>query len=262
MAARRVLVLALASAALWAASGSSALALPAPLAPPVVISPASRSLVSSAFVITGRVEPGANTVKVTGASSSDFVLTRPDATGATFTVSVDVPYGRTDLELQAGDGVAWSESATLVVWSLGHIPATVRSVLVDKSDFMLYVIRSGQVVEACPVATGMYGASTPVGVFHVGRPGPSPSSVWGIFRMRLYKHRHVRVSYVAHVGGRHVRRTRIVQKMIGTFFYIHGTNEPSSIGTRASHGCVRMFKADLQAFAAITARYEYVRIRP
>jgi hypothetical protein len=34
---------------------------------------------------------------------------------------------------------------------------------------------------------------------------------------------------------------------------IHGTNEPSSIGKAASHGCIRMAKADLEEFYELVA---------
>jgi hypothetical protein len=34
---------------------------------------------------------------------------------------------------------------------------------------------------------------------------------------------------------------------------IHGTNEPNSIGKAASHGCIRMAKADLEEFFPMVA---------
>jgi hypothetical protein len=34
---------------------------------------------------------------------------------------------------------------------------------------------------------------------------------------------------------------------------IHGTNEPKSIGKAASHGCIRMAKADLEEFYQLVA---------
>ena len=237
-------------------------ALGAAPASPVVISPVSSGLVSSRFLLTGRVGPTVTEVRVEGAISANVTLSPSDSTGATFTVETAVHGGRTDLTLAAGDGVLWSESATLTVWALGKVPGVSPQVLVDKSDFMLYVIRSRAVVAAYPIAQGMRGTPTPNGVFHLGRPVRSPSSVWGVFRMRLYKHRHVRVAYTVRVNGHRIRRRRIAQRMVGTLFYIHGTNDPDSIGTRASHGCVRMFNSDLRVFKTLTYKYEYVRIRP
>ena len=41
---------------------------------------------------------------------------------------------------------------------------------------------------------------------------------------------------------------------------IHGTNEPKSIGKAASHGCIRMAKADLEEFYALVAVGDTVRL--
>ena len=41
---------------------------------------------------------------------------------------------------------------------------------------------------------------------------------------------------------------------------IHGTNEPNSIGKAASHGCIRMAKADLEEFYALVAVGDQVQI--
>jgi len=41
---------------------------------------------------------------------------------------------------------------------------------------------------------------------------------------------------------------------------IHGTNEPRSIGKAASHGCIRMAKADLEEFYTMVAVGDTVRL--
>jgi len=175
---------------------------------------------------------------------------------------VTAPYGRSDIQLTAGDGVTWSNATKLTVWQLGQVRVTPRLVLVDKSDFMLYVVRLGRVIASYPVATGMFGTPTPNGTFFLGRPVHAPSSVWGPFRMRLYRKVWVRKTYIVHVRGHHVRRSRLVRKKVGTSYYIHGTNDPDSIGTRASHGCVRMFNSQLRLLRSITYKYQTTVIRP
>lgn len=261
MRARRILLAILVcTAAALAAPPAPASALG--ITPPTVVSPKPSALVGSTFVITGRVGPAVTEVSVTGATSAVVTLLPADSEGATFTVEVSVPYGRTDLALVAGNGVAWSEPVTLTVWALGAVRSTPRLVLVDKSDFMLYVIRSRAVVSAFPVAIGMRGTPTPVGTFHLGRPVRSPNGVWGPFRMRLYRQKLVRVSYIVHVNGRRVRRWHTVLRRTGTSFYIHGTNDPDSIGTPASHGCVRMFSSDLRAVRDLTIKHQMTIIRP
>jgi len=240
---------------------ASAAALSAPPVAPVVLSPAPSGMVKPVFVITGRVAPGVTEVRVAGAAAAAVTLAPPDSTGATFTAETTVRYGRTVLTLSAGDGVSWSSPTKLTVWSLKFAPARARSVLVDKSDFMLYVIRSGVVVASFPVAIGMRGTPTPTGTFYLGRPGRSPNSVWGPFRMRLYRHRHFRVSYIVHVNGHRVRRWKTMGWPVGTAFYIHGTNAPDSIGTFASHGCVRLWNSNLRTFSKLTYRYQLTVIR-
>jgi hypothetical protein len=41
---------------------------------------------------------------------------------------------------------------------------------------------------------------------------------------------------------------------------IHGTNEPNSIGNAASHGCIRVGKADLQELYSLVAVGDAVEI--
>jgi hypothetical protein len=45
-----------------------------------------------------------------------------------------------------------------------------------------------------------------------------------------------------------------------TGYGIHGTNEPKSIGKAASHGCIRMAKADLEEFYELVAVGDTVQL--
>ena len=243
------------------AAAGQAVAIELALPAPSVISPRPSGLVASRFVLVGRVGPTVTEVRVTGANAATVAVSPADATGATFTVEVAVRYGRTVLELTAGDGARWSSPTRTTVWSLGRTPARARYVLVDKSDFMLYVVRSSSVVAAFPIATGMRGTPTPTGTFYLGSRVRSPNSVWGPFRMRLYRQRAVRVSYFVRVNGHRVRRWKTVVRRVAMAYYIHGTNAPDSIGTPASHGCVRMFNRDLRKFRPLVYRYEPTIIR-
>jgi lipoprotein-anchoring transpeptidase ErfK/SrfK len=47
-----------------------------------------------------------------------------------------------------------------------------------------------------------------------------------------------------------------------TRYYIHGTSDPDSIGTQASHGCVRMFNSNLRTFRGLTIKHQMTIIRP
>lgn len=229
---------------------------------PTILTPKPSALVAPTFVITGRVPATVTQLQVTGATLGAVTILPADPEGATFTAQVTAPYGRSDIELTAGDGVTWSDPALLTVWQLGKVRVTPRLVLVDKSDLMLYVIRSGAVVTAFPVAIGMRGTPTPIGTFQLSRPVHAPNSVWGPFRMPLSRRRVVRVSYFVRVNGTRVKRWRTVVKRTPTRYYIHGTNDPDSIGTQASHGCVRMFNSNLRTFRGLTIKHQMTIIRP
>ena len=229
---------------------------------PTILTPRPSALVAPTFVITGRVSPAVAQLQVTGATLGAVTILPADSEGATFTAQVTAPYGRSDIQLTAGDGVTWSSAAKLTVWQLGQVRATPRLVLVDKSDFMLYVIRSGVVVTAFPVAIGMRGTPTPVGTFQLGRPVHAPNSVWGPFRMQLFRRRMVRAAYFVRVNGARVKRWHMVVARTPTRYYIHGTNDPDSIGTPASHGCVRMFNSNLRTFRGLTIKHQMTIIRP
>jgi lipoprotein-anchoring transpeptidase ErfK/SrfK len=238
-----------------------AVAVAAVPASPVILSPRGSALVSSHFTMTGRVGPEVTAVTVEGATAATVTLLPADADGATFTAEVSVRYGRSVLAVSASDGADRSAPSTLAVWQLSTTTSSSRFVLVDKSDFMLYAIRGGIVIAAYPIATGTRGTPTPVGTRYLGRPGRAPNSVWGPFRMRLYKKALVRVAYTVKIGGHRVKRYHKVLRYVGTRFYIHGTNDPDSIGTPASHGCIRLWNSNLRALSKLTFMHELTVLR-
>lgn len=144
---------------------------------------------------------------------------------------VPMPPAGSSLRLVAGnpDGVA-AERTTRPTrlsypWSTG--------IVVDKSDFRLYWIRNDVLVKSYPVAIGRNNA-TPAAIWKINaKYYPDPSSVYGPRKMRMY--RKVGSSYVY------------------TAYNIHGTNNPASIGTKASAGCIRMYNRDvLELFPQVT----------
>lgn len=81
----------------------------------------------------------------------------------------------------------------------------------------LGLYRSGSLVKAYPVATGKPTTPTPTGTFTIINKQVNPGGPFGTRWMGLSK---------PHYG-------------------IHGTNNPPSIGTAASNGCVRMYNNDV-----------------
>lgn len=122
------------------------------------------------------------------------------------------------------------------------------SILVKKSEFRLYLLEDGNVVASWPVALGKNAGQkrvsgdmkTPDGTFSIDEV--LDASYW---------------THDFHDGNGEI------EGAYGPYFIsldtsnlsggawdgigIHGTHDPSSIGTRASEGCIRMYNSDLLA---------------
>lgn len=103
-------------------------------------------------------------------------------------------------------------------------------IVIDKSSFRLYWVKSGMLIKTYPIAHGKPNTPTPVRVWRIdAKYRTDPSSVYGPRKMRLFK----RVS------------TSSGYSYVYTNYAIHGTNEEWVIGTQASHGCIRMYNRDV-----------------
>ena len=102
--------------------------------------------------------------------------------------------------------------------------STACAIHVDVEQKMLTLFCGSEIAARYPIATGARDTPTPLGVFRINR------------------------RFSGEMGG------------FGTCFLglnvpwgdygIHGTNRPESIGTNASHGCIRMRVADAEALYA------------
>jgi lipoprotein-anchoring transpeptidase ErfK/SrfK len=104
-------------------------------------------------------------------------------------------------------------------------------IVVSLQDHKLALIEDGQVKKIYPVAVGKPSTPSPMGTFTIARRVMNPT----------YAHDGRVVAPGPHnpVGSRWMGLS-----IAG--YGIHGTNEPNSIGKAASHGCIRMAKADLE----------------
>lgn len=108
---------------------------------------------------------------------------------------------------------------------------TVRRIVVSIPDRKLALIENDIVVKVYPVAVGAGVSPSPDGSFQIVNRLTNPT----------YYH----TGKVIGPGPQNPLGTRwmgLSQKGYG----IHGTNAPKSIGKAASHGCIRMAKADLE----------------
>lgn len=96
-------------------------------------------------------------------------------------------------------------------------------IIVDLSEFRLYLYNGGRLIRTYPVGVGTIATSSPMGSFRIINKAPHPGGPYGAYWLGLSK---------PHYG-------------------IHGTDSPSSIGKRVSHGCIRMHNRDVTELASL-----------
>lgn len=115
---------------------------------------------------------------------------------------------------------------------------------VDLSARQLKVIKNGRVARAYDVAVGRPQHPTPTGLFRTGTIDWNPAWVPPNTAWAKGKKPQPPGSPKNPIQG-----VKIYFK--APDYYIHGTNDPESIGEAASHGCIRMTEADVKSLARI-----------
>lgn len=123
---------------------------------------------------------------------------------------------------------------------------TKREVIVSIPDRKLALVEDGVVMSIYPVAVGKPSTPSPEGEFTIVNRIVDPT---------YYHKGKVIPSGAGNPVG--TRWIGLSEKGYG----IHGTNEPKSIGKAASHGCIRMAKADLEELFEILRPGDTVSIR-
>jgi hypothetical protein len=111
-----------------------------------------------------------------------------------------------------------------------------RVIVVSLEDRKLALVEDGKVAKVYPVAVGKPSTPSPVGTFTIERRVANP----------VYQHDGKTVQ----PGPGNPVGTRWMGLSVRGYG-IHGTNAPKSIGKAASHGCIRMAKADLEELFAL-----------
>ena len=124
--------------------------------------------------------------------------------------------------------------------------AALRQIIVSLTDRKLALIEDGEVVKVYSVAVGKGSSPSPTGEFQIINRLTAPT----------YYHPHK----VIGPGAENPLGTRWIG-LNKKGFGIHGTNEPGSIGKAASHGCIRMAKADLEELFTLVRAGDAVSIR-
>ncbi len=158
-----------------------------------------------------------------------YVVRRGDTLGkiaASFEISVN------DI-LSSNDGITPENLSPGQILCLPVKP-TPFEIIVNVGAKRLTVYRNGTLFREYIVATGKPSTPTPIGVFEIVNKEIDPGGPYGTRWLGLSK------------------------KGYG----IHGTNNPQSIGTAASNGCIRMYNEDIEALFDITSVGTIVRILP
>jgi lipoprotein-anchoring transpeptidase ErfK/SrfK len=119
-------------------------------------------------------------------------------------------------------------------------------IVVSIPERKLVLMEDGAVKKVYPVAVGKGSTPSPVGRFTINARVSNPT----------YSHR----GKVVGPGPKNPVGSRWMGLSLKGYG-IHGTNEPGSIGKAASHGCIRMGKADLEELFAQVEVGDAVEIR-
>jgi lipoprotein-anchoring transpeptidase ErfK/SrfK len=123
--------------------------------------------------------------------------------------------------------------------------AAQRVIVVSLEDHKLALVENGVVRKIYTVAVGKPSTPSPEGTFTIERRVANPT------------YHHNGKTVLPGPGNPVGTRWMGLSK---PGYGIHGTNEPRSIGKAASHGCIRMAKADLEEFYELVAVGDTVRL--
>lgn len=123
------------------------------------------------------------------------------------------------------------------VQSVARTDLHTRVIVVSVEDRRLALLEDGKVKATYRVAVGKDATPSPVGTFRIVQRVSNPTY--------YHKGEVIPPGPGNPIGDRWMGLSR-------TGYGIHGTNRPASIGRAASHGCIRMSRADLeQLFAQV-----------
>jgi lipoprotein-anchoring transpeptidase ErfK/SrfK len=206
--------------------------------PPVLMTP-SGGYAGKTTPIVVKAGPSTSSLKLT--VNGTVIGTKAASAGQIVSFgSVGMGAGINTIVVDATNPVS-STTATFKVRRLDFPWPT--CIIVDKSEFKLYWVRDGVVVKTYPVAIGKPSTPTPARNWRIDEK--YTYSDWGVYgprRMRLYK--QTGPNSFAYTG-----------------YGIHGTNQEWVIGSMASHGCIRMFNADVLELYPQVPLYTMVQTR-
>jgi hypothetical protein len=130
------------------------------------------------------------------------------------------------------------------------------SLIVDKSLFKMWVLYEGCPFKGYTITTGAPNKETPVTKFVVGGKNPKPAW-WPPSEVKFNGKTPVPYGDPQNpLGDWWISLEHDIHHGIG----IHGTNDPGSIGSKASNGCIRMLNEEVVEVAALAFKGMVVQI--
>jgi hypothetical protein len=137
--------------------------------------------------------------------------------------------------------LGWAAAAVLAAGLAAQVSGQTvsqRLIVVSLEDRKLALVENGQLRKIYRVAVGKRSTPSPMGTFTIERRVANP----------VYQHDGKTIQ----PGPGNPVGTRWMGLSLRGYG-IHGTNAPRSIGKAASHGCIRMAKADLEELYELVA---------
>ncbi len=138
-------------------------------------------------------------------------------------------------------------STTIIIPSEFELPEGKREgIVLDLSDMRLFYFHPDEdLVSTYPVGVGRQGWSTPVGETTIvsKRQHPDwrpPESI------RREAERNGKTLPLIVPAGPHNPLGQCAMNLGFSGILVHGTNKPTSVGLRSSHGCIRMYAEDIK----------------
>lgn len=189
-------------------------------------------LTGGSYVVARALGDGLHVSPSAGADRA-ATLSNPLPSGAPRVVVVVTDAGewlQVLLPIRPNASVGWIRRADVELSTVHH------RVEIDRATHRLRVFDATESVVADEaIAVGKSSTPTPAGQFFTVEllQPPNPSGAYGPYAFTLSAYSDVYQTFGSGDGA------------VG----LHGTNEPSSIGTNASHGCVRLHNAAIQRLA-------------
>lgn len=133
-------------------------------------------------------------------------------------------------------------------------------IILNLAELKIYYFHpDGKKVSIYPVAAGKQGWSTPQGTTTIVAKQKDPA--WRPPKsIRRESARRGRSLPLVIAPGPHNPLGRYAMRLGISGILIHGTNKPQSIGTRSSHGCIRMYAKDIKELFSLVSVGTDVRI--